>query len=169
MQASYPDALVVHRLDCHTSGVMLMALGKANQVELNRQFHDRITHKEYIAVVDGVVEQPRGEIDQPMRCDIDNRPRQIIDHVNGKQAVTRWERRSVEAGRSRLALFPVTGRSHQLRVHCAYMGVPIVGDRLYGIDGEATSEPRMLLHACSLGFQHPGSGESMTVTAACDF
>ena len=166
--STYPDALIVHRLDCHTSGVMVLARGKPAQVELSRQFHDRLTRKRYLAVVKGEPVEQQGEIDQPMRCDIDNRPRQIIDRIHGKHALTRWRLLGTSQGRSRLALEPVTGRSHQLRVHCAYMGTPIVGDRLYGVT-EAAQEPRMLLHAERLEFQHPVTGEPMSVTSDCAF
>ncbi len=162
------DALVVHRLDCHTSGVMLMARGKAAQVELSRQFHDRETEKEYIAVVEGIVQDEEGVIDLPMRCDIDNRPRQIIDFKHGKQAVTRWKKLFVQNHTTRLLLQPVTGRSHQLRVHCQSMGHAIVGDTLYG-GGQAPAQPRMLLHAQTLRFTHPQTGERMCVQSVCEF
>ncbi len=162
------DALVVHRLDCHTSGVMLMARGKAAQVELSRQFHDRETEKDYIAVVEGIVLDEQGVIDLPMRCDIDNRPRQIIDFEHGKQAVTRWKKLSVQNHTTRLLLQPVTGRSHQLRVHCQSMGHAIVGDTLYG-GGQALAQPRMLLHAQTLRFTHPQTGERMCVESVCEF
>ena len=162
------DALVVHRLDCHTSGVMLMARGKAAQVELSRQFHDRETEKEYIAVVEGIVQDEEGVIDLPMRCDIDNRPRQIIDFEHGKQAVTRWKKLSVQNHTTRLLLQPVTGRSHQLRVHCQSMGHAIVGDTLYG-GRQASAQPRMLLHAQKLRFTHPQTGERMCVESVCEF
>ncbi len=160
------DAKVVHRLDCHTSGVMLMAIGKTAQVELSRQFHDRETEKEYIAVVQGIVAESDGIIDQPMRCDIDNRPRQIIDHVHGKQAITRWSKLSADDQTSRLLLRPITGRSHQLRVHCRFMQHPIVGDNLYG---ERRGDERMLLHAQTLTFTHPASGDEMVISSPCDF
>ena len=162
------DALVVHRLDCHTSGVMLMARGKAAQVELSRQFHDRETGKDYIAVVEGMVQDEEGVIDLPLRCDIDNRPRQIVDYEHGKQAVTRWKKLSVQNNATRLLLQPVTGRSHQLRVHCQSMGHAIVGDTLYGSE-DAVTQPRMLLHAKTLRFAHPETGERMCVEAACEF
>ncbi len=167
-QQMIEDALVVHRLDCHTSGVMLMARGKAAQVELSRQFHDRETEKDYIAVVEGIVRDEEGVIDLPIRCDIDNRPRQIIDFKHGKQAITRWSRLSVDGGVSRLLLQPVTGRSHQLRVHCLSMGHAIVGDTLYG-GAAAMERDRMLLHAHKLTFTHPVSGKRMCISAQCEF
>lgn len=168
VKALLPQAEVVHRLDCHTSGAMLMALGKNNQVELNRQFHDRETDKQYIALVVGEVQQQAGRCELPMRCDIDNRPTQIIDHEHGKPALTLWRRLQIDHDRTRLLLIPITGRTHQLRVHCASMGHPVVGDRLYG-DLLAQQEPRMLLHASSLAFTHPVSGERIVITAPCDF
>lgn len=168
VQQALPQARVVHRLDCHTSGVMLMALGKPAQVELSRQFHDRETEKEYIAVVEGVPSADQGVVMLPMRCDIGNRPRQIIDFEHGKSAVTHWRKLWSDSRHSRLLLHPVTGRSHQLRVHCQAIGHSIVGDRLYG--GEhAQHEPRMLLHAQRLCFNHPLSGERLCITAPSDF
>ncbi len=168
VQREYGDALVVHRLDCHTSGVMLMARGKAAQAALSRQFHDRQVDKAYIAVVHGRVAQDEGIIDLPMRCDIDNRPRQIIDFEHGKRAITRWRRLAGNARQSRLLLLPVTGRSHQLRVHCRALGHAIVGDSLYG-DAEDAGLPRMLLHAQRLCVTHPVSGERLCFEAPCDF
>ena len=168
VQSRFAGARVVHRLDCHTSGVMLMALDKACQAELGRQFHDRVVTKEYVAVVEGDVNGQQGVIDLPVRCDIENRPRQIIDHVHGKRAVTRWKLISRQDQYARLALFPITGRTHQLRVHCASMGAPIVGDLLYGSDAAALQE-RMLLHAYRLAFDHPDDGRRITIESACDF
>ena len=168
IKAVMPSAEVVHRLDCHTSGVMIMALGKTNQVELNRQFHDRETGKHYIAIVVGKVVEDEGRCDLPMRCDIDNRPRQIIDHEHGKSALTLWQRLDGDEDTTRLLLRPITGRSHQLRVHCASMGHPVVGDSLYG-DAQAQYQPRMYLHASRLEFTHPQTGERVVITADCDF
>ncbi len=168
VQRDFDDALVVHRLDCHTSGVMLLARGKAAQVEFSRQFHDREVAKDYVAVVHGEVAQDEGIVDLPMRCDIDNRPRQIIDFEHGKRAITRWRKLVGSASQSRLLLQPVTGRSHQLRVHCSAIGHHIVGDSLYG-DDEDTRRPRMLLHAQRLCVRHPVSGETLCFEAMCEF
>ena len=168
VQAEFGDARVVHRLDCHTSGVMLMALGREAQVEMNRQFHDRETSKLYIAQVAGEVECQYGCVELPLRCDINNRPRQIIDFLHGKHAITGWKRLNVKNGQTRLLLRPVTGRSHQLRVHCAAMGHAIMGDVLYSarVDGTVS---RMLLHAQSLEFTHPVTGKRLCITSECEF
>ncbi len=164
----YPEAKIVHRLDCYTSGIMLLALGIEVQRELSRQFHDREIDKSYEAVVHGKQEQQEGMIDLPMRCDIDDRPRQIIDFENGKSAVTHWKVLGYENDCTRLQLMPVTGRTHQLRLHCKAMGYPIVGDRLYGDEGEQV-EGRMQLHAKVIEFTHPQSRQRIRLQSECDF
>lgn len=171
IQASFQQAKVVHRLDCHTSGVMLMAFGKDVQAEMSRQFHDRETEKEYVAVVQGAVENHYGCVELPLRCDINNRPKQIIDFFHGKYAITYWKRVSVAAEQTRLLLTPITGRSHQLRVHCKAMGHAIVGDALYSEEKVETlaEKSRMLLHAQSLVFTHPVSKKRLCVSANCEF
>lgn len=168
IQSQVPDAKIVHRLDCATSGVMLMAIGLEAQRELNRQFHDREVEKEYLAVVSGIVSEVQGVIDIPIRGNPDDRPRQIIDYQMGKDAVTKWTVISAENNRTRLLLKPVTGRTHQLRVHCMGMGFPIVGDGLYnpGADNRAG---RMMLHASTIEFSHPDSGQRMQMRADCNF
>jgi tRNA pseudouridine32 synthase/23S rRNA pseudouridine746 synthase len=168
VQQIFADAKVVHRLDCHTSGVMLMARGLDAQRELSRQFHDRETEKRYIAVVHGCVEQGEGVIKLAMRCDPDNRPVQILDEVHGKPSITHWAVIERNTTTTRLKLMPVTGRSHQLRVHCRALGHAIVGDRLYGNEADL-HEPRMLLHAEFLIFKHPETGRRMAMTAECEF
>lgn len=167
-QQIFVDAKVVHRLDCHTSGVMLMARGLDAQRELSRQFHDRETEKQYIAVVRGCVEQDEGVIELAMRCDPDNRPLQVLDEIHGKPSLTRWMVIDRNAETTRLKLTPITGRSHQLRVHCRAIGHAIVGDRLYGNEADM-HEPRMLLHAQMLSFTHPETEERMMITAECAF
>ncbi|MDH5711281.1 MAG: RluA family pseudouridine synthase [Gammaproteobacteria bacterium] len=168
MLAINPEAKIVHRLDCHTSGVMLLALGLASQQELSRQFHDRKVSKQYQAVVRGIINEPQGTIDIPMRGDPDNRPCQVIDYKQGKTATTHWYVINIEEGRTRLSLIPVTGRTHQLRIHCIAMGHIIVGDTLYG-DALEMQEDRMLLHAERLDFFHPATGRPMSLIAPCDF
>lgn len=168
IQKFFPGAEIVHRLDCHTSGVMLMAMDKVMQRELSRSFHDRKIEKEYIAVVNGSVKARRGVIEAPMRGEPKQRPCQLIDFVQGKAAVTEWVSIDQGSDKSRLLLKPITGRTHQLRVHCQYMGYPIVGDRLYGSDVDK-EQPRMLLHAASIQFKHPYTGELNKFTATCDF
>lgn len=162
-----PEAKVVHRLDCYTSGIMLFAIGIEMQRALSRIFHDRKIHKQYIAVVRQWFDEDRGVIKFPMRCDIDNRPRQIVDYEHGKSAITYWEVLKRDADSVRLLLKPETGRTHQLRIHCMAMGHPIIGDGLYGDD--EVKQPRMLLHADNLLFDHPVSGEQMHLFAECEF
>lgn len=161
------EARVVHRLDCYTSGLMLFAIGIEMQRALSRLFHDRLIHKEYHAVVAQWFEEEQGVIKFPMRLDIDNRPYQIVDYQHGKPAVTYWQVLARNPDSVRLLLKPETGRTHQLRVHCAAMGHPIIGDGLYGNDTEP--QERMLLHANLLRFDHPVSGDAMELVAPCEF
>lgn len=163
-----PEVKVVHRLDCYTSGVMLLAVGIESQRNLSRQFHDREIHKEYVAVVRGVLNEQQGTIDIPMRGDPNDRPRQIIDYQSGKNSTTQWTVLGIENNQTRLLLKPITGRTHQLRVHCKAIGHIIVGDGLYGGATEQV-ESRMLLHAESIVFSHPFTGERMNLKAPCEF
>jgi len=164
VQARYPDALIVHRLDMATSGLMVMARGAAAQRELSMAFAARAVSKRYIAVVAGRLEaspQGWGIIDLPIVVDWPNRPLRIVDHQLGKPSLTRWRVLGHhEAGpNTRVELEPVTGRSHQLRVHLRELGHPILGDALYApADVQALSR-RLLLHAWSLSFVHPVAGE----------
>ena len=162
-----PDAKVVHRLDCYTSGIMLFAVGKEMQRALSKIFHDRKISKQYTAVVRQWFDEDNGVIKFPMRCDIDDRPRQIVDYEHGKSAITYWQVLQRKEAEVRLLLKPETGRTHQLRVHCAAMGYPIVGDGLYGND--ETQQPRMLLHADNLLFRHPVTDKRMYLSAECEF
>jgi tRNA pseudouridine32 synthase/23S rRNA pseudouridine746 synthase len=173
LQQHMPEIRVVHRLDCHTSGVMLLAIGPDMQRHLSRLFHDREVEKRYIALVHGMVEQNSGIIDIPMRGDPDNRPMQVIDYVNGKHAQTQWrllryQKTGALSQSSRLQLRPVTGRTHQLRVHCMALGHPVVGDRLYN-DLNGGGAERMMLHAEQLEFIHPVSHERICLSAKCEF
>lgn len=157
-QAQYPDALVVHRLDMDTSGLMLMARGAAMQRALSKAFVARAVTKRYVAVVAGRLAMQEGDwgtIDLPLICDWPNRPRQIVDHARGKPSVTRWRVLGYDGETTRVELEPVTGRSHQLRVHLAALGYPILGDPLYG---DAARSSRLLLHASALRLAHPASG-----------
>lgn len=150
--AEFHDALMVHRLDMDTSGVVLFARSPEAQRNLSMQFEQREVEKSYVALVEGIVEQDEGMIDYPMRKDMEHRlpPRHLIDCVRGKPAVTEWEMLERRENTTRLALFPKTGRSHQLRVHMQAIGHPIVGDPIYGHPAE-----RLMLHAQTLEFQHP--------------
>ena len=161
-----PEVKVVHRLDCYTSGIMLFAIGIEMQRALSRIFHDRKIQKQYIAVVRQWFDENEGVIKFPMRCDIDNRPRQIVDYEHGKSALTYWQVLQREHKNVRLLLKPETGRTHQLRVHCAAMGFPIIGDGLYGDD--EVKQPRMLLHADNLLFTHPVTHKEMHLFADCE-
>ena len=167
LQQIYPDALTVHRLDMATSGLLLFGRGADVHRDLNAAFAARRVYKRYVAVVHGVIEAEHGEIDAPLAADWPNRPRQQVDVEHGKPSLTRW--RVLERGmsRTRLELEPVTGRSHQLRVHLLSIGHPICGDPLYGALPPAA--PRMLLHACELRLDHPRTGEALTFTAAPPF
>ncbi len=154
--------LVVHRLDMDTSGLMVFALDEEAQRVLSEQFAMRRVRKAYVALVDGLLSRDRGEIDVPMRVDLDRRPMQIADWTFGRSARTKFEVMVLETDRTRLRLEPITGRTHQLRLHCAHplgLDAPILGDVLYGpprIDPAASA--RLMLHAAELAFNEPGTG-----------
>lgn len=167
----YPDATVVHRLDMDTSGVMVMARTKEAHRHISRQFEEKTTKKTYICLVDGLVKDDAGSVDLPMRCDWPNRPLQIVDFEQGKKALTHWKvlERLPEKQMTRLELTPVTGRSHQLRVHCQAMGHVIIGDRFYAPEDIIAKSDRLCLHAACLTLMHPGTGEMMTFDAVVGF
>ena len=169
VRAIYADALVVHRLDMATSGLVLFARGIEAQRALGRAFAQREVDKRYEAVVAGTLEDESGEIDLPLAADWPNRPRQQVDREHGKPSLTRWRVIAREAGRTRLMLEPLTGRSHQLRVHLAAIGHPIVGDALYAPPEIARGAPRLLLHACALAFAHPKGGQRVQFASATPF
>ena len=174
VQARYPDALIVHRLDMATSGLMVMARGPAAQRALSKAFAAREVKKRYIAVVAGRLEAPPegwGTIDLPIIVDWPNRPLRIVDHHLGKPSLTRWRVLEYDeaANVTRVELEPVTGRSHQLRVHLRELGHPILGDALYAPPDVQTLAGRLLLHACSLCFVHPLSGEALTFECPAPF
>lgn len=167
----FPGARIAHRLDRDTSGVIIMAMDAEAHRELSRQFHDRETSKIYIAIVAGVIEHQEGRIDLPMRKDMDprNAPRQVIDHAEGRRAITNWWVIQRGADRSRLRLQPITGRSHQLRLHLKSIGHPILGDDLYAPAKVLAMADRLMLHAQSLTIVHPEKASLMTFEAACPF
>ncbi len=171
VQAFHPRARLVHRLDQPTSGLLVFALGYENQVHLQKQFAARTVEKRYIAHVHGLITADAGEIDLPLICDWPNRPRQKVCFEHGKPSLTRYQviYRDPAVGVSRVALFPVTGRSHQLRVHLQQLGHPILGDAFYAPADVVTMSPRLLLHAEHLAFHHPVSGEQMTFEAPAPF
>ncbi len=163
VQQRLPDALVVHRLDMATSGLLLMARGAEAQRRLSAAFAERRVTKRYTAVVAGQIEADCGEVDLPLICDWPNRPRQMVDHTCGKPALTRWRVLSRQDDQTtRIELEPVTGRSHQLRVHLQSIGHPIVGDELYAPAHWQQAASRLLLHACHLDLAHPSSGQWLT-------
>jgi tRNA pseudouridine32 synthase/23S rRNA pseudouridine746 synthase len=167
VQSHWPDALVVHRLDMATSGLIVYARGAAAQRLLSGAFAGREVHKRYVAVVEGCTAAEAGEIDAPLGADWPQRPRQRIDREQGKPALTRWRVLERADDSTRLALEPVTGRSHQLRVHLLSIGHPIRGDALYA-EAPLRAE-RLLLHATQLAFRHPASGASMSFESAPPF
>lgn len=169
VQRQFPTARIVHRLDCATSGLMVLALDADSHRELSRQFHQRETRKRYQALVAGRPTGESGVAEWPLRCDWERRPLQIVDPVEGKSARTEWQLLETDGQRSRMLLHPVTGRSHQLRVHMQTLGHPIIGDAFYATPEIRALSPRLLLHAERLGFQHPDSGEALDFTCAVPF
>lgn len=163
--------LIVHRLDLDTSGLMIFARTPDAHRHLNRQFEKRETEKFYEALVWGLPSNDEGSIDLPICVDWPNRPRKIIDYANGKQALTHYHvmQRDTERNVSRVELRPVTGRSHQLRVHMAEIGHPILGCPFYAHEEAKAASSRLTLHARELRLTHPLSGERMTFVAATPF
>jgi tRNA pseudouridine32 synthase / 23S rRNA pseudouridine746 synthase len=168
VQAVFPDALLVHRLDRDTSGVMIFALTPYAQRHLGLQFEKRMTRKTYVARVWGVPEEKTGTIDLPLIVDWPNRPRQMVCHETGKSAQTDWRLLKNEGTTARVRLSPKTGRSHQLRVHMLSMGHPILGDPFYAT-GDALNFPRMMLHSEELRFNHPQGGHSTKIRSKAPF
>jgi tRNA pseudouridine32 synthase/23S rRNA pseudouridine746 synthase len=167
--AEVPGARVVHRLDRETSGVIVMALDAEAQRDLGRQFERRTVRKRYVAVVAGEVAPGQGRIDLPLRKDLDHPPRHMIDRARGRPALTRFRVTERAGGRTRLLLRPLTGRSHQIRVHLAAIGHPILGDELYAPPPVAAAARRLLLHAQSISIAHPSSGRRLTFSSDCPF
>jgi tRNA pseudouridine32 synthase/23S rRNA pseudouridine746 synthase len=165
LRAKHPEAMLVHRLDLDTSGVLVAALDGETYRAL--QAHWREVEKRYVAWLEGELREERGIITLPMRVDLEQRPRQVVDFEHGLWAQTRWEVLERRGGRTRVVFFPRTGRTHQLRVHAAHpdgLGAPIVGDRLYGHEGE-----RLMLHAEELTFTHPQTSKRMTFSTPAPF
>jgi tRNA pseudouridine32 synthase/23S rRNA pseudouridine746 synthase len=162
----HPGAQAVHRLDLGTSGVLVVATRRKAETILRGQFQDRLTRKIYLARVRGVMTQGSGQVDLPLICDWPNRPRQMVCHDTGKPALTAYLVLERTEDSTLVLLRPHTGRSHQLRVHMASLGHPILGDNIYG---DAKAGDRLLLHASQLGLYHPYSGEWTIFHAPCDF
>lgn len=168
VQAAFPDALLVHRLDRDTSGVMIFALTPYAQRHLGLQFEKRMTKKTYVARVWGVPAAKTGTVDLPLIVDWPNRPLQMVCQKTGKPAQTDWRVIKNEGDTARVRLTPHTGRSHQLRVHMLSLGHPILGDPFYAT-GPAREFPRLMLHSEELRFNHPEGGRSTKVRSAAPF
>ena len=165
----FPGALIVHRLDKDTSGVLVLGRNPAAHANLGLQFEKRQTQKIYIARVWGHLKADRGRVDAPIATDWPNRPKQHVDHENGRSAVTDWEVIAREPGATLVRLIPLTGRSHQLRVHLLHLGHPILGDNLYAHDEALEAAPRLQLHAHSLAFTHPVTELPCSFSVSCPF
>ncbi len=168
LRAMHPETLLVHRLDCDTSGVMIFARSKAAQGFLGQEFEKRRSEKTYIARLWGRLTPEQGRVDLPLCTDWPNRPRQHVDHENGRAAQTDWQVLGYEGAQTRVRLHPLTGRSHQLRVHMLALGHPILGDPIYAT-GAALAYPRLMLHAERLSLHHPSTKELVTFSVACPF
>lgn len=169
VQSILPDALIVHRLDMETSGLMLLARGKAAHRTLSIAFQDRKVGKNYVAVVAGRLDPPCGQIDFPLSTDWPNRPRQMIDQAQGKPSLTLFRVSEQGEETARVELQPVTGRSHQLRVHLCGLGHPILGDGLYAPPAVQAMSSRLLLHATMLSFAHPVDGRQLCFSSQAPF
>ena len=164
-----PNYPAVHRLDMDTSGIMILSLNAEAHRALSRQFEDREVHKQYVAIIDGVVEGESGTIELPFRLDVDNRPHQIYDEEHGKMGTTHWEVTQRYENATRILFTPITGRTHQLRIHSAHekgLGMPIICDSLYGTEVEGG---RLLLHASSIMFKQPTTGETIHLMCHPEF
>ncbi|WP_417067348.1 pseudouridine synthase [Niveibacterium terrae] len=169
VQARFPDALTVHRLDMETSGVIVMARSREAHRALSIGFERRETAKRYVAVLAGVLAQQCGSVDLPLIGDWPNRPLQKVDFEQGKPSLTHYRMIDQKEDRCRVELEPVTGRSHQLRVHMLSIGHPILGDALYAPEAIRHAAPRLMLHAQVLKLRHPRSGEALELTAPPPF
>jgi tRNA pseudouridine32 synthase/23S rRNA pseudouridine746 synthase len=168
LQAARWDALTVHRLDCDTSGVIIFARTKQAQGFLGQEFEHRRAEKTYVARLQGVLTEDSGTIDLPLGSDWDYRPRQKVDPIQGRPAVTDWQVIGRSAMETRVRLTPHTGRSHQLRVHMLSLGHPILGDQIYAPD-TTRDHRRLMLHAETLSLHHPTTGQQVTFSAPVPF
>lgn len=166
----WPEAGVVHRLDLATSGIIVLALRKSAQSHLGRQFQQKVIDKTYYARVEGIIAQDKGLVDLPIRCDWENRPRQIVDFAQGKSSQTEWRVIKREKQTTLLCLKPLTGRTHQLRVHMQALGHPIIGDEFYANAlGKQLSPQRLALHAADITLTHPTTNERVTFSCPPPF
>lgn len=167
----WPQIRVVHRLDMATSGLIVFAQHKAAQSALSKQFQARSVEKSYLARVYNQLPVEQGSVDLPLRCDWPRRPKQMVCHEHGKPALTHYQYMAYqpETNSTLVALSPVTGRSHQLRVHMDALGCPILGDRLYGNSDSQRAAPRLQLHAQQLAFRHPGTDQPLRFLCPAPF
>lgn len=161
VQRVWPSATIVHRLDMATSGLMIMAMNKTSHRHISKQFETRSVKKTYYARVFGHLKNPKGRVDLPLICDWPNRPKQMVSHERGKSACTFYEVASQNATSSLVKLNPITGRSHQLRVHMLSLGHPILGDKLYAHEEAKTLSERLCLHAHKIMFTHPSNQQDL--------
>ena len=169
LQAVYPDALTIHRLDMDTSGLMVFARSASVHRSLSMAFERKAVQKTYVALVWGEMAEDAGEVDLPLIKDWPNRPRHIVDHENGKPSKTLWRVLERHDGETRVALTPLTGRTHQLRIHMAEISHGILGDCWYGSAESMSARHRLCLHACELGFMHPETGEALKFQSKAPF
>ncbi|MCK5819116.1 MAG: RluA family pseudouridine synthase [Psychromonas sp.] len=166
----WPKACVVHRLDLATSGIIILAMNKSAQSHMGKQFQQKRIHKTYFARVEGVIKEDHGFVDLPIRCDWDNRPRQIVDFEQGKCSQTQWEVVTRESQNTLVKLTPLTGKTHQLRVHMQQIGHPILGDDFYATPlGKKASPDRLALHASGITLTHPTTQKRITFNCASPF
>jgi tRNA pseudouridine32 synthase/23S rRNA pseudouridine746 synthase len=170
IKEQYPAAtgpLIVHRLDMSTSGILLLTKTKEANKVLQSQFINRTIKKRYVALLDGVLSKNSGKIKLPLRVDLEDRPKQLVDFIHGKSAETDWKIINKENGKTRVHFYPITGRTHQLRVHAAHkngLNTPIIGDDLYGV-----KKNRLHLHAEYIEFLHPSTNEKTSFTVEAPF
>jgi tRNA pseudouridine32 synthase/23S rRNA pseudouridine746 synthase len=169
LRRDYPTASIVHRLDLDTSGIMVIPLNKPTHAHISRQFQRREVDKSYHALVYGGMAQDIGEIDLPIACDWASRPRQVICRKRGKPALTRFQVLERAGDRTRVLLQPVTGRSHQLRIHLSEIGHPVLGCDLYAHENALGMANRLMLHASALAFEHPATGRRLRGDCPPDF
>lgn len=165
----FEEIHIVHRLDMATSGIMVFARTKDALRSLQQQFQNRQTKKRYQAIVAGLLTPSSGAVNLPMRCDWPNRPRQMVCYEYGKKSLTRWRVIDYVNGNTRVELLPVTGRSHQLRIHCDAMNHPILGDHLYGTEDSQNASKQLCLHAQTLTFTHPSTLTEVTFSSPVPF
>jgi tRNA pseudouridine32 synthase/23S rRNA pseudouridine746 synthase len=171
LRVDYPEAVIIHRLDLDTSGMLVVPRTQRARSRLSQQIRERTIEKIYEAVVWGLLAEDAGSIDLPLGPDFERRPLCRVDPANGKVALTHWQviARDETAGTTRLRLAPVTGRQHQLRLHLASIGHPILGCDLYAHESALAASPRLLLHACALAFMHPGNGAPVRYESPAPF